>query len=85
MTIQDVHKKIVILLDENKFHSTYFEGENNDVYVIEFGSDIIVSLAVISGRHVKSGMVWLYTKRTASIIGDILKTVPEPKSLPKLE
>lgn len=78
-------KSLANLLDENKFHSTYFEGENNDVYVIEFGSDIIVSLAVISGRHVKSGMVWLYTKRTASIIGDILKTVPEPKSLPKLE
>lgn len=78
-------KSLADLLDENKFHSTYFEGEHNDVYVIEFGSDIIVSLAVISGRQVKSGMVWLYTKRTASIIGDILKTLPEPKSLPKLE
>ncbi len=78
-------KSLADLLDENKFHSTYFEGEQNDVYVIEFGSDIIVSLAVISGRQVKSGMVWLYTKRTASIIGDILKTLPEPKSLPKLE
>lgn len=78
-------KSLAELLDENKFHSTYFEGEHNDVYIIEFGSDIVVSLAVISGRHVKPGMVWLYTKRTAAIIDDILKTVPKPKSLPKLQ
>lgn len=73
------------LLDENKFHSTYFEGEHNDVYIIEFGTDIIVSLAVISGRHVKPGMVWLYTKRTAAIIDDILKSVPKPKSIPRIQ
>src|SRR5690606_24601118 len=40
-------KSLADLLDENKFHSTYFEGEHNDVYIIEFGSEIIVSLAVI--------------------------------------
>lgn len=78
-------KSLADLLDENKFHSTYFEGEHNDVYIIEFGSDIVVSLAIISGRHVKPGMVWLYTKRTAAIIGDILKTMPEPKNLPNLQ
>ena len=77
-------KSLAQLLDENKFHSTYFEGDDNDVYIVEFGDNIVVSLAIISGRQVKSGMVWLYTKRTAAIIGDILKTVPEPKSLPKL-
>ncbi|MGJ3240579.1 MAG: response regulator [Anaerolineae bacterium] len=81
----NAQKSLANLLDENKFHSTYFEGEHNDVYIIEFGTDIIVSLALISGRHVKSGMVWLYTKRTAAIIGDILKTVPKPKSLPRLQ
>ena len=78
-------KSLADLLDEHKFHSTYFEGEKNDVYIIEFGSEIVVSLAVISGRHVKPGMVWLYTKRTAAIIDDILKTVPKPKSLPRLQ
>lgn len=78
-------KSLADLLDENKFHSTYFEGEDNDVYIIEFGSDITVSLAVISGHHVKPGMIWLYTRRTAAIIDDILKTVPKPKSLPKLQ
>jgi len=78
-------KSLAELLDENKFHSTYFEGEHNDVYIIEFGTEIIVSLAVISGRHVKPGMVWLYSKRTAAIIDDILKTVPKPKSIPRLQ
>lgn len=73
------------LLDENKFHSTYFEGNDNDVYIIEFGYDIIVSLAVISRRHSKPGMVWLYAKRTAAIIDEILRTIPKPKALPKLQ
>jgi len=73
------------LLDENKFHSTYFEGDQNGVYIIEFGADIVVSLAVICGHQVKPGMVWLYSKRTAAIIDDILKSVPKPKSLPRLE
>jgi DNA-binding response OmpR family regulator len=81
----NAQKSLADLLDENKFHSTYFEGEQNDVYIIEFGSEIVVSLAVISERHVKSGMVWLYSKRTAAIIDDILQSVPKPKTLPKLE
>lgn len=78
-------KSLADLLDENKFHSTYFEGADNDVYIIEFGEEIIVSLALISRRHSKPGMVWLYTKRTAAIIDEILQTVPKPKSLPKLQ
>lgn len=80
----NAQKSLANLLDENKFHSTYFEGENNDVYIIEFGTDIVVSLAVISERHVKSGMVWLYSKRTAAIIDDILQSLPKPKTLPKI-
>lgn len=73
------------LLDETKFHSTYFEGEHNGVYIIEFGEELVVSLAVICGHQVKPGMVWLYSKRTAAIINDILKTVPKPKTVPKLQ
>jgi hypothetical protein len=30
-------------------------------------------------------MVWLYSKRTAAIVDDILQTVPKPKSLPNLQ
>ncbi|MEL6307837.1 MAG: response regulator [Chloroflexota bacterium] len=78
-------KSLADLLDENKFHSTYFEGEHNDVYIIEFGTEIIVSLAVITDRHVKPGMVWLYSKRTASIIDELLQAIPKPKRLPKLQ
>lgn len=78
-------KSLANLLDETKFHSTYFEGDANGVYIIEFGESLVVSLAVICGHQVKPGMVWLYSKRTAAIINDILKTVPKPKSLPKLK
>ncbi len=73
------------LLDENKFHSTYFQGDENGVYIIEFGTDFTVSLAVICGHQVKPGMVWLYSKRTAAIIDDILKSLPKPKTQPRLK
>ncbi|MEQ8672818.1 MAG: response regulator [Aggregatilineales bacterium] len=72
------------ILDESKFHSTYFEGDQQGVYIIEFGAPYIVSLAVICGTEVKPGMVWLYSKRTAAIVDEILKSIPQPKSLPKL-
>jgi DNA-binding response OmpR family regulator len=72
------------ILDETKFHSTYFEGDQIGVYIIEFGAPYTVSLAVICGTEIKPGMVWLYSKRTAAIIDDILKTIPQPKSLPDL-
>ncbi len=73
------------ILDENKFHSTYFEGDQLGVYIIEFGAPYIVSLAVICSTDVKPGMVWLYSKRTAAIIDEILKSIPQPKSLPKID
>ncbi|MCU0482280.1 MAG: response regulator [Anaerolineae bacterium] len=73
------------LLDEDKFHSTYFEGDQIGVYIIEFGQPYTVSLAVICGTDTKPGMVWLYSKRTAAIIDEILKSIPQPKSLPKLQ
>lgn len=73
------------LLDEAKFHSTYFEGDEIGVYIIEFGAPYTVSLAVICATGVKAGMVWLYSKRTAAIIDEILKTIPQPRSLPKLQ
>ncbi|MFQ3646022.1 MAG: response regulator [Anaerolineae bacterium] len=72
------------LLDEAKFHSTYFEGDNNGVYIVEFGETHTVSLAVICKSDVKAGMVWLYTKRTAETIAEILKSIPQPKTLPRM-
>lgn len=73
------------ILDEAKFHSTYFEGDQNGVYIIEFGTPYTVSLAVICNADVKPGMVWLYSKRTAAIIDDILKTILPPKQMPPLQ
>lgn len=73
------------ILDEAKFHSTYFEGDQVGVYIVEFGKPYTVSLAVVCRTEVKPGMVWLYSKRTAAIIGDVLKTIPQPRSLPKIQ
>jgi len=81
----DAQKPLAQLLAEDKFHSTYYEGNETGVYIIEFGDEHTVSLAVICGADVKPGMVWLYSKRTAAIIDDILKTIPQPKSLPRLQ
>lgn len=78
-------RSLASMLDETKFHSTFFEGTNNGVYIIEFGSPYTVSLAVICSSDVKQGMIWLYTKRTAAIIEEIFKTIPQPRSLPRLE
>jgi DNA-binding response OmpR family regulator len=78
-------RSLASILDETRFHSTYFEGENNGVYIIEFGAPYIVSLAVICGMDVKPGMAWTYSKRTAAIVNEILQTIPQPKNLPRLE
>lgn len=73
------------ILSENKFHSTYFEGDQNGVYIIEFGQPYVVSLAVICGTDIKPGMVWLYSKRTAAIIDEIFKAIPQPRNLPRIQ
>jgi DNA-binding response OmpR family regulator len=78
-------RSLASILDEAKFHSTYFEGSSNGVYIIEFGSPYTVSLAVICSTDVKPGMVWLYSKRTANLIDEILKSIPQPKSFPQLQ
>ncbi len=78
-------RSLANLLEESKFHSTFFEGDNNGVYIIEFGNPYTVSLAVICSSDVKTGMVWLYSKRTAAIIDEIFKAIPQPRSLPRLE
>ncbi len=76
-------RSLASILDETKFHSTYFEGNQNGVYIIEFGSPYTVSLAVICHANVKPGMVWLYSKRTANDIDKVLKSIPQPRTLPR--
>jgi DNA-binding response OmpR family regulator len=71
----DATKSLASILDEHHFASSYFEGENSGVYIVEFGHPLLVSLVVICASSVKPGMVWLYGKRTAAAIGDILKTI----------
>ncbi len=77
-------KSLATILDESRFHSTYFEGEQSGVYIIEFGRPYLVSLAVICPVDVKPGMVWLYSKRTAAVIDEILQTVQIPRVSPHL-
>jgi DNA-binding response OmpR family regulator len=77
-------RSLATILAETKFHSTYFEGARNGVYIIEFGTPYTVSLAVICSSDVKPGMVWLYSKRTAAIIDNVLQSIPQPKMLPRL-
>ncbi|MBC8099159.1 MAG: response regulator [Armatimonadetes bacterium] len=77
-------QSLAMMLAETKFHSTYFEGARNGVYIIEFGAPYIVSLAVICSSDVKPGMVWLYSKRTAALIDGVFQTIPQPKALPRL-
>ncbi len=78
-------RSLASILEETKFHSTYFEGDQTGVYIIEFGSPYTVSLAVICRTDVKPGMVWLYSKRTAALVDDILKTIPQPRPLPRFQ
>ncbi len=77
-------RSLASILEESKFHSTYYEGEKSGVYIIEFGAPYIVSLAVICGADVKPGMEWLYSKRTANLIDNIFQSIPTPKQLPRL-
>ncbi|NWG16320.1 MAG: response regulator [Chloroflexi bacterium] len=78
-------RSLASILEETKFHSTYFEGDNNGVYIIEFSAPYTVSLAVICDTDVKPGMVWLYSKRTANLIDEILKSIPLPKNVPQIQ
>jgi DNA-binding response OmpR family regulator len=66
------------ILEENQFHSTYLEGEHNGVYIVEIEKPYLLSLAVICSVDVKPGMVWLYSKRTAEAISQVLRAAPQP-------
>ncbi|MBN1287811.1 MAG: response regulator [Anaerolineae bacterium] len=65
------------ILHEEKFHSTYLEGDQSGVYIIEIREPYLLSLAVICPTDVKAGMVWLYSKRTAENIARVLQTNPK--------
>ncbi len=72
------------ILEENQFHSTYLEGEHNGVYIVEIEKPYLLSLAVICSTDVKPGMVWLYSKRTAETITQLLKSSPQPPQTAQL-
>ena len=77
-------KSLATILDESRFHSTFFEGDHSGVYIIEFGRPYLVSLAVICPVDIKPGMVWLYSKRASAVINEILQTVEIPRPTPHI-
>lgn len=69
---------LINILGESQFYTTYLEGSNNGVYIIDFGQVHRVSLLVICPIEAKRGVVWLYSKRAAQAINEILnQTNPE--------
>jgi DNA-binding response OmpR family regulator len=72
------------ILHEEKFHSTYLEGDESGVYIIEIREPYLLSLAVICPTDVKAGMVWLYSKRTAENIARVLQASTKQKPVPRL-
>lgn len=81
----NAQNSLASLLEEQKFHSTYFEGTHSGVYIVEFGTPYTVSLAVICDIDVKQGVVNLYTKRTANKIDELIKAIPQPRKFPQLQ
>ena len=76
----DATQSLASILDEHHFASSYFEGDRSGVYIVEFGHPYLVSLVVICESSVKPGMVWLYGKRTAGTIGEILKDIESKRA-----
>ncbi len=76
----DSTKSLASILNEQHFASSYFEGENSGVYIVEFGHPYLVSLVVICAATVKPGMVWLYGKRTSATIGEILSSLESSRT-----
>lgn len=74
-------RTLASILHEEKFHSTYLEGDQSGVYIIEIREPYLLSLAVICPTDVKAGMVWLYSKRTAENIARVLQTNPKQRAL----
>lgn len=65
---------LLTMLGETSFHSTFFEGSFNTVYITWFGQPHLVSLIVICPVDVKPGLAWFYSKQAANTIDKILKT-----------
>lgn len=70
---------LATILGESPFYSTYLEGADNGVYIIDFGKEHRVSLLVICPISAKRGVVWLYSKRAAANINEILQ-LPAPQA-----
>lgn len=73
------------LVNAKEFFATYYEAEAATIYLLKFNLKIPVTLVVISKPIVKVGMIMLFSKRSASLIDQILQNIPSPRRLPKLD
>ena len=71
----DASQQLLGVLGETSFHSTFFEGRNNSVYVTQFSQPHQVSLIVICPVDIKPGVAWFYSKQAAKSIDEILQSV----------
>ncbi len=61
------------LLKEKKFHASHFEGDVNGIYILEVAEPFPMSMVIIANTSVKTGMVWLYAKRSAEALAEIFE------------
>lgn len=66
-------KGLARALDEQRFSANYLGGEFYNVYSVEFGEPVKVSLITICESSVKSGVVLFFAKQAAENINDIIQ------------
>ncbi len=59
------------------FKSSYHEGNDYNIYAYKITEELL--LAVIFGREGKPGMVWFYTKQTATRLLPLLPEIAPPR------
>lgn len=69
---QNKAKRLAHVLSEQRFNANYLEGETYNVYTVEFGNRVKLSLVTICESTVKSGVVLFFAKQLAEDINDIV-------------
>ena len=69
---QDKAKRLAHVLSEQRFNANYLEGESYNVYMVEFGDKMKLSLVTICESSVKSGVVLFFAKQLAEDINNII-------------
>lgn len=71
-------RKLSAVLDEKNFSHTFLAGENNSVFISDFGEEHPVSMVVVTPAESKPGMVVLWARRAADEIKSIINEAVRP-------